>query len=132
MPETETCTIPDLVADGISNGADAMDVVDSQAAIVYMLAVTIKALGPGAPDYTDICALAQSLSEYDGIPGPLRNAARLEAWSEITENTTAEELDWSAMRKAIACAHCCGVTKAGLENAMTFLLCRLSSLIQPV
>ena len=134
MPEQveDDCNLAELAAIGAEHGLDSLDKVDSQAAIVYLLALTIKALGEGAPDYTDICALAKSLAQYDGLPDYARNAARLAAWGEITENTTGEEPSYDATLEAIRCAHCCGITKASMENAMTFLLCKLSSLIQPV
>lgn len=132
MPEQESCDIPTLAADGASNGLNSIDEVSSQAAILYLLAVTIKGLGPGAPDYTDICALAKSLEQYDGLPDYARNAARLEAWSEISENTTSQEINWDTVRNSIRCAHCCGITKQSIENSITFLLCELSSLLQPV
>jgi len=131
MPE-DSCNIADLAQEGSEKGLNSMDKVDTQAAIAYLLATTIRALGPGAPDYTDICALAKSLQQYDSLPDYARNAARLEAWEEISENTTGEEPNWDTVREAIKCAHCCDITPKSIENAITFLLCRLSTLIQPI
>lgn len=131
MPE-ESCNLDDLAAEAAGNGLNSMDAADTQAAIAYMLALTIKNLDPRAPDYTDICALAKSLQAHDNLPDYARNAARLEAWSEITENTSAQELDWDQLRSAIKCAHCCDITQKSIENAITFMLCKLSVLIQPV
>lgn len=132
IPESEICSIASLASDGAANGLTSMDKLDSLAALVFVLAQTIKNLGPGAPDYTDICALAKSLQAYDSLPDYERNAARLQAWSEISENTTSVELDWDEVRAAIQCARCCDITKQSLESAITYLLCRLSTLIQPV
>jgi hypothetical protein len=131
VPERETCKIDDLAADGADNGLNGLDKIDTQAAIVYILAVTIKAISPTA-NYTDICALAKSLQKYDGLPDYARNAALIEAWSEVSENTTGEELNWNDVLKAIPCAHCCDVTVKSMQSAMTFLLCTLSSLLQEV
>lgn len=128
----DTCSIPDLAADGASNGLNSFDIIDTQAAIVYMLARTISALTDGSVDYTDICALAKSLQSYDGLPDYSRNAARLEAWSEIYETVGGEELNWDDVKAAIPCAHCCDITTKSMENALTFLLCRLSTLLTPV
>lgn len=133
MPtETESCDLLTLASDGAANGANSFDKIDTQAAIAYMLAVTIKNLGPGSPDYTDICALFKSMQQYDGLPDYARNAARLEAWSEVTENTTGTELNWDQLRAAIQCARCCDITKNSIENSISYLLCLLSDLIQPV
>lgn len=132
IPDEDSCLIPDLARDDTGAGLKSFDEADIQSAIVYLLALTIKALGPGAPDYTDICALAKSLEQYDGLPDYARNAARLQAWEEISENTTGEEVDWDELKRAIRCGHCCDITRKSMESAMTFLLCKLSTLLNPV
>lgn len=133
MPEQEdSCTIPDLAEAGADEGLNAMDDISTQAAVVYLLAKTIQSLGPGAPDYTDICALAKSLQQYDGLPDYALNAAHLMAWEEISENTTGIEPDWDEVKEAVRCAHCCDITAKSMKNAMSFLLCRLSTLLNPV
>lgn len=131
ISETETCNIPDLVADGTNNGIAAFDPVQIQAAILYILALTVKGLDP-TKDYTDICALAKSLESYDKLPDYARNAALVEAWSEVSENTTGEELDWDLLKQQIACAHCCGITKQSIQTSQIYLLCLISNLLQPV
>lgn len=132
LQDEESCDIPSLASDNDQVGLKEFDQTDTLAATVYMIALTIKSLGGGAPDYTDICALAKSLQQYDGLPDYARNAARLQAWEEISENTTGQEVDWAALKEAIKCAHCCDITKASLESAMTVLLCRLAQLLQNV
>lgn len=132
MPEQEdSCTIPDMAAAGAENGLNSMDAISTQAAVAYLLALTIKNLGPGVPDYTDICALAKSQQQYDGLPDYALNAAYLMGWEEISENTTGQEVDWDAVKAAVQCAHCCDITTKSMQSAMTFLLCKLSTLLNP-
>lgn len=133
MPEEieDSCEISDLAADGAEEGLDQFDSIDTQAACVYLLASLIKAVDsdPEA-DFTDICALAKSLQKYDGLPDYARNAARIQAWGEMFELASVGEPDYEAMKLAIQCAHC-DATPKSMHSAMTFLLCRLSTLVQP-
>jgi hypothetical protein len=124
MPDSATCNIPTLVDE--QSQLNVLDQVGVQAAKVYILALILKELG--GEDNTDICALADSLRPYDGYSQYQRDSARLAALIRLAEyfGVTLDDAIPGQGLAAVACAHCCSVTNASLENAETLLWCRIA------
>lgn len=127
----DSCDIPTMAAEGTALGFGDYDKISSIAAKCFLMADTIKDLSSGAVDYTNICALAESMNQYHGIPSYQSNAARIVAWGRIHKITVGEDPNWNDVKAAVACAHCGNIGQEDLEEAFTFLLCTLVNLINP-
>lgn len=124
------CDFADLVAVARQNGLGAVDEVGFLATKVYLLAQTLKA--QDGADYTDICAFANSLKQYDSLPDYIRRGAELANLVAIAVDAGVSELTEAQVRDAINCAHCCGVTVESLKTAEIVLACLLNAQRQPV
>lgn len=126
----QSCEISALAAAGKALGFDSFDKADRIVAKAFLMADTIKDLTDGAVDYTNICALADSMNQYHGLSKYQTQSARVYAWGQIHKITVGEEPNWDDVRAAITCAKCNNIGQEDLENAFTFLLCTLVNLIE--
>ena len=114
--EQGQCDISVLAKLGAQDGMGGLDQIDFQALKVWFLAQIVYSVSTGNYDVRDICALASGLKQYDYLSQNDRHVAMIEQMLLCTESLLGEHSQEDA-KAAMACAHCCNITKASLESA---------------
>lgn len=125
MADTFDCTIPALV--DAYPALKTLDKIDAQSLTVLILAAILRELG--GSDLTDICALAESMRQYDGLPEYDLQSARLAALANLAQafGVTEEEVASVNVRDALECGHCCQITPSSMRTAETYLWCLIAN-----
>lgn len=103
----------------------ALDKVDFQALKVWLLAQILLAMG--GEDYTDLCALAKDMQQYDSLPDYKRRSIQIQILINSLLDLDVGEITEAQAREAIRCAHCCDATTQSLDTAEWFLICLIGN-----
>lgn len=119
------CDVGVLAAQGAEFDG-LLDPQKFQALKTYLLALILKAVSSGRQDFTDWCALAADLKQFDALPDYKRRSAYINmlVQTAIEAGVTDEQSSEAAIREALSC-WCCGVSPQTLQSMEIFLLCQL-------
>lgn len=128
IPSDDEGNLDTLSSLGHANGLSCCTVDNQifQATKTYLMALILKAISGGQSDYTDWCALAADLKQFDHLPDYEQRSAYLQMLIMLASEAgvTNDELSQESFRKALSC-WCCSVRPNTMFSMEIFLLSKI-------